>query len=175
MGYTGGRHADPTYDDLFDHTESVEVDFDPTVIGYSDLLEVYWASQDPCSATYSRQYAKFLFYHGLEQKRLAEESKAALEAKLGRKVAAEVRPSDRFYRAEDYHQKYYLRQTTPLMREFARMYPDATQFTDSTAAARVNGFLGGHGGAGDLARVLPDLGLSEEAARSLQDQVSSRR
>lgn len=175
MGYTGGRAPDPTYDDLFDHTESVEIDFDPTVITYPELLEVYWSSQEPCSASYSRQYGKFVFYHGAEQKRLATESKAALEARLGKAVAAEVRPSDRFYRAEGYHQKYYLRQTAPLMREFAQMYPDETAFTDSRAAARVNGFLGGHGTRDELTRILPDLGLSQGAGSTLTAWVGTRR
>lgn len=174
MGYTGGRRPDPTYDDVFDHSEAVEVDFDPGVVSYGELLEVFWAAQDPTAASPARQYARAVFYHGRDQERLARESRDAVEARLGRKVLTEVRPSDRFYRAEDYHQKYYLRSTEPLLREFARMYPDARGFTDSTAAARVNGFLGRHGSLAELRALLPELGLSEAAGRSLEEWVRSR-
>lgn len=152
----------------------MEVDFDPTVITYQELLDVFWSSHDPVASTRSRQYSAFVFYHGTGQKRLAEESRAAVEARLGRKVTTEVRPSARFYRAEDYHQKYYLRSTAPLMREFARMYPDPTAFTDSTAAARVNGFLGGNGRVDQAKALLPELGLSEGAGESLLEWVGRR-
>jgi len=84
-------------------------------------------------------------------------------------VYVEIRPVT-FWPAEDYHQKYYLRQTPALLREFARMYPDDADLRDSTAAARVNGYLGG---AGPPAEALDRLGLSPEGQRYLRNVTAT--
>lgn len=91
-----------------DHTETVQIDFDPETISYEELLEVFWASHRPTVPPASRQYASIIFTHGEEQRRLAEASKARLEAAVGR-LYTDIVPLERFYLAEDYHQKYYLR------------------------------------------------------------------
>ena len=73
------------------------------------------------------------------------ETAARLEAELGRPVRTEILPATRFTRAEDYHQKYRLRRHAELMRQLEAVYPDPGDFTDSTAAARLNGYLAGFG------------------------------
>ena len=121
VGYTGGNKENPTYRALGDHTESVEIDYDPTVISYRELLEIFWKSHDPGSRAGSRQYMSAIFYHNEEQKKLAVESMKREEAGTRRKIYTEISPFSRFYRGEDYHQKFYLRQRPELIRE-SRLY-----------------------------------------------------
>ena len=105
-----------------------------------------------------------------EQKRVALESKARAEKTVGR-IETPVLLLDRFYRAEDYHQKYHLRQHAALMREFAAIYPDPAAFADSTAAARVNGYVAGDGSRAELLAEVDRLGLSADGRRALLKAV----
>lgn len=160
VGYTGGSTPHPTYRNLADHTESIQIDYDPQVLSYTDLLHVFWRSHRPDRAGGSRQYMSAIFYSDGKQKAAALESKQQAAARLGAPVATEILPLQTFTRAEDYHQKYYLRGNLEIMQEFAAMYPDARDFTDSTAAARINGYLGGHGKVQSLENEIDRLGLS---------------
>jgi peptide-methionine (S)-S-oxide reductase len=160
VGYAGGTSTNPTYYNLGGHTETVQVDYDPTKISYDELLDVFWKSHDPTVPAYSRQYQSIIFVHNEEQRRLANQSKQQEEAKLGSTVTTEIIPFSAFYPAEDYHQKYYLRQIQELMADFKAIYPDASKFTDSTAAARINGYIGGYGTAETLQKELASYGLS---------------
>lgn len=101
-----------------------------------------------------------------DQKRAAEASKARLEKRLGTPVKTPILPLGEFTLAEDYHQKYYLKQW-PLFSEFQAIYPDAASLTASTAAARVNGYIGGDGNAEQLKREIDGLGLSAESRSQL--------
>lgn len=175
VGYAGGTKADPTYHSLGDHTETVEVDYDPAAIGYEELLEVFWAEHDPTSRPWSRQYASIILYRTEEQRALAQASLEREQARRGRTIHTELRPLERFHLAEDYHQKYYLRSVGELADEFHSMYPDPDGLVNSTAAARVNGFVGGHGTPEQAERVLLDLGLSEDAQEILRGIVRGLR
>lgn len=121
-GYTGGRKPNPTYAEVSagstGHAESIEITYDPAVIGYSRLLDVFWHNIDPtvkdrqfCDV--GPQYRSAIFYHGEEQKRLAEASKKALEQskRLPGPIYTEIAPAAPFYAAEEYHQKYYQKNT----------------------------------------------------------------
>ena len=138
------------------------MDFDPERITYAQLVDVFWQEHPPTSGAWSSQYAHILFWEGEEQRAVAEASARKIGESLGRKVATRVRPLDRFYQAEDYHQKYYLRNTRELIREFDVMYRADADFVASTAAARVNGWLGGAGEACDLLAEIDSYGLSSE-------------
>jgi peptide-methionine (S)-S-oxide reductase len=107
------------------------------------------------------------FYHDDGQKRLAIETKEQEEARLGHSIATEIVPFSGFYPAEAYHQKYYLRQEPYLMREFSVLYPDSEDFVSSTAAARVNGYVGGYGSLETLREELDSYGLSEAGKERL--------
>jgi methionine-S-sulfoxide reductase len=173
VGYTGGTSADPTYRSIGDHSESIQVDYDPGVLSYADLLDVFWSSHRPTSPAFSRQYASAIFVHDDEQRRDAEQTKARMEARFGR-IHTDVVPLDRFYVAEDYHQKYRLRNTPALFREFHEMYPDEAAFRESTAAARVNGYLDGYGTRTGLDAEVSGFGLTEAAVERLRKVVSPR-
>lgn len=143
VGYAGGTKRNPTYHDLGDHTESIQIDFDPTVVSYEKLLDVFWSTHNPCSQPWSRQYASLLFFHDETQRALAEKTKAAWEKRLGETIATEILPYTGFTRAEDYHQKYSLRQNRGLMAALGKVYASDHEFVDSTAAARLNAYAAG--------------------------------
>jgi peptide-methionine (S)-S-oxide reductase len=167
VGYMGGTTADPTYENLGDHTETVQLDYDPTVISYEELLTVFFGGHDCAVGGIKRQYMSVVFFHDAEQERLARETRAALEARLGTAVQTQILPAITFYLAEDYHQKHGLQGYESFMREFRAMYPEFADIVDSTSAARVNGYLYGYGTKGQLRRELGSLGLSEEAQNRL--------
>lgn len=167
MGYAGGTKAHPTYRNLGDHTETVEVDYDPKQISYGDLLKVFWASHHPGSAPWSRQYMNVIFTHNDDQKRLAEDSKARVAAQTGAPVQTAILPATAFTLAEGYHQKYYLQQTPRLLREVQHFYPNPEDLAPSTAAARLNGYLAGYGAPAQLEEELPELGLAPDSGRQL--------
>jgi methionine-S-sulfoxide reductase len=174
VGYAGGTTQDPTYFNLGNYTEAVQVDFDTSVLSYAKLLDIFWSTENSCAGSDSRQYMSAVFFHDGTQKKLAYETRAH-EAKAKRaRVSTAILPLTRFYAAEDYHQKYFLRQQDELMREFRAMYPHARDFMNSTAAARVNGYLGGSGSGTALRKDLPALGLSPEAGRRLLELCDHR-
>jgi peptide-methionine (S)-S-oxide reductase len=117
-GYAGGDEKDPTYEEVSagrtGHAESIEVTYDPTIITYASLVDVYWHNIDPTSARgqfcdKGTQYRPVIFYRSDAQRLAAEESKdriAQLPQFKG-KVAVEVVPLNRFYPAEEYHQDFY--------------------------------------------------------------------
>ena len=160
----------PTYHSLGDYSETIQIVYDPTQISYEELLDIFWNAHSPTSRPWSRQYASFVFYHDEEQRELAVETKAQQEAKRGT-IFTEIVPAGTFYPAEDYHQKYYLRNTRDLMREFNAMYPDADDFAASTAAARVNGYLGSNGTCEQLQAELDSLGLTSAGQDKLEQSV----
>lgn len=109
VGYAGGTTPDPTYQTIGDHSESIQIDYDPDAISYDDLLAEFWAQHSPVRPAHSRQYASIIFYETEDQRRAAEDSKRAMEQLLGRTLYTEIKPFERFYLAEEYHQKYYER------------------------------------------------------------------
>jgi peptide-methionine (S)-S-oxide reductase len=113
-GYTGGTKSHPTYEEVSDgntgHRESVEVVYDPAKVTYAQLLDTFWHNVDPTDNSgqfcdHGSQYRSAIFYHDAEQKRLAEESKAALQKRLH--VVTDIQPASQFWPAEEYHQDYY--------------------------------------------------------------------
>jgi peptide-methionine (S)-S-oxide reductase len=167
VGYAGGTSGDPTYYNLDGHTETVQIDYDPTQISYDELLGVFWDSHDATVPPYSQQYKSIIFYHDEVQRRLAIQSKQQEEARLGSKIYTEIIPFSEFYLAEAYHQKFYLRQVPQLMVDFKAIYPDSNDFVNSTAAARINGYIGGHGTPETLQKELASYGLSPAGAKKL--------
>lgn len=171
VGYAGGRMTAPTYVLMGDHTETVQMDFDPQRITYNQLLAIFWKSHEPTFQSWSRQYMHAVFYHNEAQRQQALISKAAVEQKIGREVKTEVAPIRSFTMAEDYHQKYLLKRHQALRSEMAYIYPNPQAFVDSTAVTRLNGYAGRHGTADQLSREIDFLGLSVEGKKRLADLV----
>jgi methionine-S-sulfoxide reductase len=167
VGYAGGGKANPTYRSLGDHSETIQIDYDPAQITYEDLLDVFWNSHSPTARPWSQQYASIIFYHDEEQRRQAEETGELQVTKLGQEIYTQIIPFSEFSLAEDYHQKYRLRQVPELEEEFSAIYPDIGDFVDSTAVALVNGYVGGHGTLEAVQAEIDKLGLSPEASQRL--------
>ena len=117
VGYSGGRTADPTYEQVCSgrtgHAEAVEVTYDPAVVSYDDLLRVFWENHDPTTPNrqgpdVGEQYRSAIFTHSPAQEAAAKSSVVALEAakRFRRPIVTEIVPAGPFYRAEEYHQQY---------------------------------------------------------------------
>lgn len=116
-GYTGGHTKDPTYEDVCKgdtgHVEVVHLEFDPTVVTYETLLDIFWEIHDPTQLNrqdkdIGTQYRSAIFTHDEYQARVARESKAAKDAsgKYAEPIVTTIQPAPTFWEAEDYHQKY---------------------------------------------------------------------
>lgn len=118
VGYTGGTTPDATYEQVCGgttgHAEAVEVLFDPAVVTYEDLVELFWQIHDPTTLNrqgpdIGTQYRSAIFFHDPEQEQTARASKERLEAsgRLSRPVVTEIEPAGPFHQAEDHHQQYF--------------------------------------------------------------------
>jgi len=169
VGYAGGTEPNPSYYSLGDHTEVVQVEYDPDRVRYEDLLAVFWANHNPFSAPHKRQYRGVVLVHDEDQRELATESAAALADRTGQTVETAIEPIESFTLAESYHQKYELRSTPVLSDEIEDLY--GPELVDSTAAARLNGFVAGHGDADQRAALLGDIELSPAALSELRRRL----
>jgi methionine-S-sulfoxide reductase len=171
VGYSGGTTADPTYYELGDHTETVEVEFDPSMVSYRELLDVFFAGHDCSLAAVDRQYMSVIFYQDAEQERVAREAIAEIETESDLVAQTEVLPAGAFYPAEDYHQKYALQKHAFLMQEMQASYPKFADFIASTTAARLNGYAYGVGDSARLLQEIDSFGLSVRAKEYLSSLV----
>lgn len=119
-GYSGGNHPDPSYEDVCNgdtgHAESIQITFDPSIVSYADLLRIFFTTHDPTTlnrqgADVGTQYRSAVFYHNPEQEKIARQVIQEFEkSKVWKKpIVTEVAPFKEFYKAEDYHQEYYAR------------------------------------------------------------------
>ena len=115
-GYSGGRTENPTYYEVSSgttgHLEVLRVEYDPAKVSYEELLEIFWRNIDPLDprgqfCDKGEQYMSAIFVRNDEERKAAEASKAAVEAKLGQASTTKILPAAKFYPAEDYHQDYY--------------------------------------------------------------------
>ena len=117
-GYSGGMVENPTYEQVCSgktgHAEAVQITYDPKVVSYPELLEIFWRTHDPTTLNrqgndVGTQYRSAIFYHNEEQKKLAEEYKKKLDESgaWGNPIVTEIVPYKNFYKAENYHQDYF--------------------------------------------------------------------
>lgn len=130
-GYTGGHTENPTYEEVCSHTtghtEAVEIIFDPAVLSYEELLNIYWQQTDPTDAFGQFQdrgdnYRPVIYYENEAQRQAAEASKAQLAAsgRFSQPIVTTIEPAQIFYPAEEYHQDYYRKHPENYARNHAR-------------------------------------------------------
>ena len=115
VGYMGGHMKNPAYEDVctdeIGHAEAVEVTYDPKIVPYKELLEVFWKNHDSTQLNrqgpdIGTQYRSAIFYHNEKQKQAALKSKEEMQKKYKAKIVTEITPATTFYKAEEYHQQY---------------------------------------------------------------------
>ena len=115
-GYSGGRTENPTYGDVCSgatgHAEVVEVEYDPSKVSYEELLEVFWREHDPTQLNrqgpdVGTQYRSVIFFLTPEQETAAHASKEKAQERFKKPITTQIKPASEFYRAEEYHQRYF--------------------------------------------------------------------
>lgn len=168
-GYAGGSTVAPYYRKMGDHTETLQIEFDPEQIRYEDILREFWWNHYPNRDAYKgRQYISLLFWHSEEQRLLIDLVKKEREQHLSETVETEIRPFAGFTEAEERHQKYYLKRYPKALEQLAELYPQACVLTDSTFAARLNGFVKGFGSRQQLMDEIARWPIGQEHQALLQ-------
>lgn len=115
-GYSGGHVENPTYEQVCGkktgHAEVIQIEYDPTIISYPEILEVFWKTHDPTTPDrqgndVGPQYRSVIFFHDEQQKSIAEKSRAEAQAYFSAPIVTEIAPFRNFYVAENYHQDFY--------------------------------------------------------------------
>ncbi|MFD0673880.1 peptide-methionine (S)-S-oxide reductase MsrA [Cohnella sp. GCM10027633] len=144
VGYAGGTTAEPMYRDMGDHSEVVEIDFDPAIVPLERLLETFWTNHNPVNINgyKGRQYQSMLLYRDEEQEEAFHRVKDLMETSQG-SLATEIAPLRAFHLAEPRHQKYYVKRFPDAMAKLCKRYPDEEALHASTLTARLNGLAKG--------------------------------
>ena len=119
VGYTGGKTENPTYEEVCSgtsgHAEAIQIEYDPSIITYEELLVLFWDNHNPTTINQQgpdigEQYRSAVFFHNKEQESIAKQMMEKLQdtaiQKFGKKIVTQIIPATKFYRAEEYHQKY---------------------------------------------------------------------
>ena len=115
-GYAGGSTPNPTYEQVCDgttgHAEVAQLTYDPAKVTLGEILDLFWRAHDPTTlnrqgADVGTQYRSAIFYHDEKQKEIAEKSKAVAQKEFNVPIVTEIKPLEKFYKAENYHQDYY--------------------------------------------------------------------
>jgi peptide-methionine (S)-S-oxide reductase len=154
-----------------DHSESIQIEFDPSVISYSDLLAEFWRGHNPTRKAWSRQYMSAVFFASEAQREAAMEMLHRETERRGADIYTAIQAATHFTLAEDYHQKYSLRHVREVLNEFMAIYPRLVDFVNSTAVTRANGFAGGSGALPVLESEIDAYGLSPDAQQKLVEMV----
>ncbi|KAI8037859.1 hypothetical protein M5D96_009360 [Drosophila gunungcola] len=159
VGYAGGSSDLPTYRKMGDHTEVLEIDYDPTVISFKELLDLFWNNHEYGLTTpIKRQYASLILFHDDEQKQIAQASKLEeQERRAPEIITTEIASKENFYPAEAYHQKYRLQGHKDLASSL-NLTPKLLQ--TSYVATKLNGYLAGVGGMEQFKAEVESMGLT---------------
>lgn len=165
VGYAGGEVANPTYNAIGDHSETIQIDYNPEIISYRDLVEIFFDSHNAFTSSYSQQYASLILYHNEEQRKIAEKIKKEKSSASG-KIQTKIKKLDHFYLAENYHQKFRLQQKKEFKDHYLKKL-SMEEFINSPAVTKVNGYISGKGKRDQLIKNVAQLGLNEKLQERL--------
>jgi len=168
VGYAGGKSVQPSYYNIGDHVETIEVDYDPAAISYSTLLSMFWSSHNP-TVPHKRQYMSAIFYYSDDQRQLAAETMKEEQRRHNATILTNILPAGKFTEAENYHQKYLLRSYPLLFRLFGF---DDRSLIDGHVAAKVNGYIGGYGSLEQFERDSAVWQLNEQQSTALRTVIA---
>lgn len=164
VGYAGGSSPAPTYRNLADHIETVDIEFDASRISFEKLVEIFFKSHDP-TVKYKRQYISAIFYHNQEQRKSIDDW---IKQNAGQftPIVTELIEFTVFHNAEDYHQKYFLRKYKQILNE---LNLNNAQIITSPISTRLNGFCAGFGSLQQLEE--EKFNLSNKSVSVLQELI----
>ncbi|MBA2942602.1 peptide-methionine (S)-S-oxide reductase [Paenibacillus sp. CGMCC 1.16610] len=146
VGFAGGTTENPTYRQLGDHSETVEMDFDSSIVSLEAILHVFWSNHNPVNINdyKGRQYRSLVLYRDPSQLDIIRKVMANSEEQGKGTPDTEVAPFKGFYPAEDRHQKYYLKRYPDAIDKLSTLFPTEEALTNATLAARLNGLAKGY-------------------------------
>lgn len=162
VGYSSGEEKNPTYENIKDHSECVEILYDSNVIKYKDLLKILKSTYNSSYASVMKQYASIIFYQEEEEKKEAIEFLASLK----KPNFTQIKKMSDFYLAENYHQKYYLQLNKELFKDIRSNFNSYEEALFSKTSSRINGYLTGKGNL--------KLFLSQEKELKISDKMKIR-
>ncbi len=167
VGYSGGKGQNPNYNDMMDHTEVVQIDYNEEIITYDELLDIFWKN-NTCKMKFKKvQYKSLILYHDEEQKIKALKSKLEKEKNENCYIYTDIEHMNKFYIAENYHQKYYLQSVRDVSDDIKSSCENFSEFVDSKIAARLNGYIKGYGNSNMLRADLETDLLSDKSKKRL--------
>lgn len=177
VGYGGGLAPEPTYRVMGDHSETVELDFDPARITYEEILHLFWDNHNPVNINgyKGRQYQSLVLYHN-EMQREAVQQVIKMRLEAGREEPeTEIARYTTWYLAEDRHQKYYLHRYPRAVERLSTCYLSHQELVNSTIAARLNGLAKGYTNLERIKLEVADWPMSPEELSRLLDLISGIR
>lgn len=146
VGYAGGTAKAPTYRQMGDHTETIQIDFDSEMITFEEILEVFWNNHNPFNINdyKGNQYRSLLLYANELQEETIQRVIRTRKALGKGEPATEIAPYSRFYLAEDKHQKYYLKRFPNAIEKLSALFTTQEELNNATLAARLNGLAKGY-------------------------------
>lgn len=175
VGYAGGSTLSPTYRNIGNHTETVEIIFDPAILSFEELMQIFWQSHDAAKDRFykERQYISLAIFEKEKHMKAAEKIKQAEEERCGKELYTEFQLKSLFYPAETHHQKYFLRRFKKALETVQTLFPDEETFNCSTIAARLNGFVRENGSLPEIKAEIKNWGLAEEDYQRLMETVDA--
>ncbi|CAH2214299.1 peptide-methionine (S)-S-oxide reductase [Tepidibacter aestuarii] len=152
---------------MMDHTEVTQIDYDDEIITYDELLDIFWKNNICKVKSLKVQYRSLILYHDEEQRIKALKSKDEKEKNENSYVYTDIEAMNKFYIAENYHQKYYLQSVRAIADEIKKSFESFNAFVDSKFAARLNGYIKGYGDIDMLRNDLKTDLLSDKSKKRL--------
>ncbi|WP_433945101.1 peptide-methionine (S)-S-oxide reductase MsrA [Paenibacillus sp. SN-8-1] len=176
-GYAGGTTDQPSYREMGDHSEMVQLDFDPEILSFEDILRIFWNNHNPVNINdyKGRQYRSMVLYHNELQKDKAERVIRQCEGEGKAKPETEFSPCALFYPAEERHQKYYLHRYPNAVEKLSSIYPSHQELVNSTLAARLNGLAKGYTNLSQIKQEIAGWKADKEQKKRLIDLISGIR
>ena len=169
MGYAGGKKKHPTYQNLGDHTEVIQIQYDPCKISFKQLLSLFWKNHNP-SISYQKQYWSIILYINEEQKSVAQDFLQLYKKESLATIYTQIIPFEEYHHAESYHQKYIL-QTHPWI-IVAVNVQSAKDLIQSQICTKLNGFLSSYGTHDELVEVAKTFGLNEKMVEYISREMT---
>ena len=177
VGYSGGKSTNPSYKVVDLHTEVVEIDYDPDLISYGQLIDIFFASHNETLRPYDQRVKSLIFYRNPEEYEIAKEKLQAIRDKTPEKesVFTELKAFEVFYLAEPEHQNRSLKLETSLYGEVKQIFGSEDKIMLSILASKLNGFVYGYGTIEKAQELLEVSGLSQASKDRLIEVIENRK